>query len=74
MTDARRITTADLTAAIVRLRADLATATRSLENVRALALRMRKTDPANAEHLLRFCREAGVEGSILREERGWREP
>lgn len=38
----------------------------AIENVAALAKRLRKTDPENAEHLLRFCREAGWEDSILR--------
>lgn len=39
----------------------------ALQNVAMLAKRLRKTDPENAEHLLRFCREAGWEDSILRE-------
>lgn len=46
---------------------------RSLENVRALAARMQQRtflstakDDENAMHLLRFCREAGVEGSVFR--------
>ena len=39
----------------------------AIENVAALAKRLRKTDPENAEHLLRFCREAGWEDSILRD-------
>ena len=38
----------------------------AIENVAMLAKRLRKTDPENAEHLLRFCREAGWEDSILR--------
>jgi hypothetical protein len=38
----------------------------AIHNVAALAKRLRKTDPENAAHLLRFCREAGWEDSILR--------
>ncbi len=38
----------------------------ALGNVRLLAMRLHRTDPANAEHFLRFCREVGVEGSVLR--------
>lgn len=38
----------------------------SLRNVLMLSKRIRKTDPENAEHLVRFCREAGIEDSILR--------
>ena len=38
----------------------------AIHNVAALAKRLRKTDHENAEHLLRFCREAGWEDSILR--------
>lgn len=41
-------------------------ALRAIENVAALAKRLHKTDPENAEHLARFCREAGIEDSILR--------
>jgi hypothetical protein len=44
----------------------LAAAWRAIENVAMLAKRLRKTDPENAEHFLRFCREAGWEDSILR--------
>ena len=40
----------------------------ALENVRALAARLRRSDPATGEQLLRFCREGGVEGSVLRSE------
>lgn len=40
----------------------------AIHNVAALAKRLRKTDPENAEHLLRLCREAGWEDSILRGE------
>lgn len=40
----------------------------AIHNVAALAKRLRKTDPENAEHFLRFCREAGWEDSILRDE------
>ena len=39
-----------------------------IQNVAALAKRLQKTDPENAEHFLRFCREAGWEDSILRGE------
>lgn len=40
----------------------------SLQNVMMLAQRMRRRDvPDAAEHLLRFCREAGAEPSILRD-------
>ena len=38
----------------------------AIENVAALAKRIRKTDPENADHLLRFCQEAGWKDSILR--------
>jgi hypothetical protein len=38
----------------------------AIQNVAALAKRLRKTDPENAEHFLRFCREAGWEDSILK--------
>lgn len=38
----------------------------ALRNVLMLSKRIRKTDPENAEHLVRFCREAGVEDSIVR--------
>lgn len=40
----------------------------AIQNVAALAKRLRKTDPENAEHFLRFCREAGWKDSILRGE------
>jgi hypothetical protein len=40
----------------------------AIHNVAALAKRIRKTDPENAEHLVRFCREAGVEDSVTRAE------
>ena len=40
----------------------------ALRNVRALAMRLRKKDPENAGHLLRFCASVGVVGSVLREE------
>lgn len=39
----------------------------ALRNVLMLSHRIRKTDPENADHLARFCREAGIEPSILRE-------
>lgn len=40
----------------------------ALENVRMLAMRMRRKPEQreNAEHLLRFCESAGVVGSVLR--------
>jgi hypothetical protein len=38
----------------------------ALKNVRALAMQLRKVDPTNAAHFLRFCEEAGVVGSVLR--------
>lgn len=39
----------------------------ALRNVRALAAsRIRKTDPENAAHLLRFCEEAGIVPDLLR--------
>lgn len=38
----------------------------ALQNVRALAMRLRRTDAENAGHLLRFCADVGVVGSILR--------
>lgn len=40
----------------------------AIENVAMLAKRLHKTDPENAAHFLRFCREAGWEDSILRDE------
>ena len=40
----------------------------SLRNVLMLSNRIRKTDPESAEHLVRFCREAGVEDSVTRAE------
>lgn len=46
---------------------ELHNATLALRNVLMLSKRLRKTDPANAEHLVRFCREGGVEDSVLRE-------
>lgn len=48
--------------------AEAAQARRSLESVRMLAMRLRRTDPENAAHLLRFCAEAGVTGNVLRSE------
>jgi len=41
----------------------------SLRNVLAMAMRMTRASqlPETAAHLIRFCREAGVEPSILRE-------
>lgn len=41
---------------------------RSLRNVMMLSHRIRKRDPENADHLLRFCRDAGVVPSILRDD------
>lgn len=38
----------------------------ALRNVLMLSHRIRKTDPENADHLVRFCRGAGIEGSVLR--------
>lgn len=40
----------------------------ALENVRMLAVRMRKSDPENADQLLRFCAAAGVVGNVLRDD------
>lgn len=40
----------------------------ALRNVRTLAVRLRRTDPENAAHFLRFCEEAGVVGNVLRGE------
>lgn len=59
-----------LCAAVVRQQVgrDDAEAEQAIHNVAALAKRLRRTDPENAEHLLRFCREAGWEDSILRGE------
>lgn len=48
------------------VRKDSDLARRALENVQMLAGRLRKTDPVNAEHLTRFCLEAGVKPSPLR--------
>lgn len=39
----------------------------ALQNVRMLAMRMRRTDPENAAHLLRFCEDVGIVGSVLRD-------
>lgn len=39
---------------------------RALRNVLALAMRMKHRGVLEADHLLRFCKEAGVEPSILR--------
>lgn len=39
----------------------------ALRNVRMLAKRMRKTDPENAAHLLRFVASTGIEDSFLRD-------
>lgn len=47
-------------------RARIAELERALRNVRLLAARVRRKDPENAEHLLRFCSEAGVLPSIVR--------
>jgi hypothetical protein len=41
---------------------------RALRNVRLLALRLRRTDPVNAAHFIRFCEEAGVHAQILRDD------
>lgn len=60
-----QIAEADLNADIPE---KIAAMRRALENVRALAARLHKTDPTNAEHLLRFCRDGGVEGSVVRTE------
>lgn len=38
----------------------------ALRNVRTLAARLKRTDPENAAHFLRFCASAGVVGSVLR--------
>ncbi len=40
----------------------------ALENVRMLAKRLRRTDPENAAHLLRFCASVGMVDNILRDE------
>lgn len=40
----------------------------ALRNVLALAARLRRTDPENAAHLIRFCAAAGVVPEILRAE------
>jgi len=45
---------------------DLSSERKALENVRLLAARHRKDEWA--QHMLRFCREAGVTGSVLRDE------
>jgi hypothetical protein len=42
-------------------------AMKSIRNIAMIAGRLRKIDPESAEHLLRFCREAGWKPSILRE-------
>lgn len=38
----------------------------ALRNVRGLALKTAKANPETSRHLLRFCDEAGVTGSVLR--------
>jgi len=38
----------------------------ALRNALMLSHRIRKTDPESADHLVRFCLEAGVQGSVLR--------
>lgn len=61
-------TRAEACAEVVRLRADNAHLTAALENVRALAARMQRREvPDAADHLLRFCRDVGIEASILRD-------
>ncbi len=50
---------ADEAATLLRMRL-------ALRNVRALAKRTAKANPETSKHLLRFCEEAGVTGSILR--------
>lgn len=45
---------------------EIATLRLALRNVRALAHRLRKTDPENAGHLLRFCEDAGVGDRLFR--------
>lgn len=39
----------------------------ALRNVLGMALRMRSRRILDAEHLIRFCREAGVVSTVLRE-------
>jgi hypothetical protein len=53
--------------ALDKLDSDLSDARLALENVRMMAMRMRK-GPCHEEaaHLLRFCESAGVVGSVLR--------
>jgi hypothetical protein len=55
------------TSDLKRMEAERDCALHAIENVAMLAKRLRKTDPVNAEHFLRFCREAGWEDSILRD-------
>ena len=38
----------------------------ALRNIRMLAMRLRKSDPENAAHFVRFCADAGIVGSVLR--------
>jgi len=45
---------------------ELQAAKLALDNIRMLAKRIHKTDPENAEHLLRFCEEGGSMDPVLR--------
>lgn len=63
LTDEERDAIRESLAEVDRLRS-------ALRNVRAFAAsRLRKTDPENAGHLLRFCEEAGIVASVLRSEK-----
>jgi hypothetical protein len=42
----------------------------ALRSVLMLSRRIRQADPESAEHLVRFCRDGGVEASILRDDGG----
>jgi len=61
---------ADMNDGCVKLEADVGALFLALRNVRALAKRLRKTDPENAAHFLRFCDDAGVRDDFARLE-GW---
>lgn len=56
--------------ALERAEARVAQLTLALQNTRMLAKRLRKTDPENAAHFLRFCTDAGVVDTVMRNDEG----
>jgi hypothetical protein len=56
----------DLATENAAVRAEANRSSNALKNVRMLAMRLRKSDPINADHLVRFCADAGIVGSVLR--------